>query len=123
LQAILGDLDKLGATLAALTPQRPEHNQTMREKHALNFHLLSDPDNAYAARLGLRFQVPDKLREIYLSFGLDLSKYNGDDSWSLPIPARFVVDRTGIVRVADVDVDYTRRPEASKTVADLRALA
>jgi peroxiredoxin len=123
LQAVLADLDKLGATLVALTPQRPEHNRAMRDKNALNFHLLSDPGNAYAARLGLRFQVPDKLKEVYLSFGLDLSKYNGDDGWSLPIPARFVVDRSGSVRVADVDVDYTRRPEASKTVADLRALA
>jgi peroxiredoxin len=123
LQAVLGELEELGATLVALTPQTPEHNQSMIAKNALNFHLLSDPGNAYAAELGLRFRVPDELKKVYSGFGLDLPKYNGDDSWTLPIPARYVIDQGGIIRAADIDVDYTRRPEASKTVQDLRALA
>ena len=55
-------------------------------------------------------------------FGIDLPKYNGDDSWTLPVPARFVIDSGGIIRVADVDVDYTRRPEPAKTVAEAKAL-
>ena len=94
----------------------------MMEKHALNFHLLSDPRNDYAAQLGLRFDVPDTVKQIYDGFGIDLPKYNGDDSWTLPVPARFVIDSGGIIRVADVDVDYTRRPEPAKTVADVKAL-
>ena len=109
--------------MVALTPQLPEHNQTMTDKNALNFHLLSDPGNAYAAELGLRFELPEDVKEIYGGFGIDLPKYNGDDSWSLPVPARLVVDTTGVIRAADVDVDYTRRPEPSKTVADLKAIA
>lgn len=112
----------MGATLVALTPELPEHNQAMIAKNALNFHLLSDPGNSYAAQLGLRFQVPDELKQVYSGFGLDLPTYNGDDSWTLPIPARYVVDQGGIIRAADVDVDYTRRPEASKAVEDLRAI-
>lgn len=123
MQAELGELDNLGATMVALTPQLPEHNQTMTDKNALNFHLLSDPGNAYAAELGLRFELPEDVKEIYGGFGIDLPKYNGDDSWSLPVPARLVVDTTGVIRAADVDVDYTRRPEPSKTVADLKAIA
>jgi peroxiredoxin len=122
LQAVLGELEELGATLVALTPQTPEHNRAMRDKNALNFHLLSDPGNAYAAELGLRFQVPDELKAVYQGFGLELPKFNGDESWTLPLPARFVVDQAGIVRAADVDADYTRRPEADKTLADLRAV-
>ncbi len=84
--------------------------------------MLSDPGNAYAAELGLRFQVPPEVQEIYGGFGIDLPKVNGDDSWTLPIPARLVVDAGGIVRAADIDVDYTRRPEPDKTVADVAAL-
>ena len=123
MQAVLGELEEMGATLVALTPQTPEHNQAMSAKNALNFHLLSDPGNAYAAKLGLRFQVPDELKEVYSSFGLVLPKYNGDESWTLPIPARYVIDQAGVIRAADVDVDYTRRPEASKTLDDVRAIA
>jgi peroxiredoxin len=123
LQAVLDEMDALGATLVALTPQLPEHNRAMRDKNALNFHLLSDPGNAYAAELGLRFALPADLKALYASFGVDLPKYNGDESWTLPVPARLVVDQAGIVRTADVDVDYTRRPEPTKTIADLKAIA
>jgi peroxiredoxin len=122
LQAVLSEMDELGATLVALTPQLPEHNRAMRDKNALNFHLLSDPGNAYAAELGLRFDLPADLKEVYMSFGIDLPKYNGDHSWTLPVPARLVVDQDGIVRASDVDPDYTRRPEPAKTIADLKAI-
>ncbi len=84
--------------------------------------MLSDPGNAYAAELGLRFEISPDVKEIYGGFGIDLPKVNGDDSWTLPIPARLVIDSGGIVRAADIDVDYTRRPEPDKTVADLKAL-
>jgi len=123
LQAVLNEMDALGATLVALTPQLPEHNQAMIDKNALNFHLLSDPGNAYAAELGLRFEIPADLKKEYQAMGLNLPKFNGDESWSLPIPARFVIDQDGIVRAADVDADYTRRPEAEKTITDLKAIA
>jgi peroxiredoxin len=123
LQAVADDLAQYGATIVALTPQMPEHNQEMAVKNTLNFHLLSDPGNAYAAELGLRFEVPDAVKEIYNGFGLNLPKFNGDDTWTLPIPARIVVDTSGIVRMTDIDADYTSRPEPSKTVADVASLA
>ena len=122
MQAILNDFDDLGATLVALTPQLPEHNRASREKNALNFHLLSDPGNEYASELGLRFTLPDDLKAQYQAMGLDLPKYNGDQSWTLPIPARIIVDANGIIRSVDADADYTRRPEPEKTLADLRAI-
>lgn len=123
MQKALGELEGLGASLLALTPQLAEHSRTMINKHALNYHLVMDPGNAYAAQLGLRFQVPPDLQLVYDGFGIDLPKYNGDDSWTLPVPARIVVDQGGVVRAADIDVDYTQRPEPGKTIADLKALA
>ncbi len=122
MQEILEDLEDNNATLVALTPQLPEHNQALVDKHALNFHLLSDPGNEYAAELGLRFDVSDDVKEIYANFGIDLPKYNGDESWTLPVPARLVVDSDGIIRATDTDVDYTRRPEPKKTAEDVNAL-
>ena len=95
----------------------------MVEKHGLNFDLLRDPGNDYAAQLGLRFQVPDDVKEIYLGFGNDLAVNNGDDSWTLPMPARIVIDSGGVVRATDIDPNYTSRPEPDKTLADVRALA
>ena len=94
----------------------------MIDRHKLRFEMLSDPGNGYAARLGLRFQVPEELKEVYLSLGIDLEDSSGSLDWTLPVPARIVVDRAGIVRATDIDVDYTRRPEPEKTVADVAAL-
>lgn len=95
----------------------------MAAKQALGYELLHDPGNAYAAKLGLRFPLPEYLREVYRAIGLDLPKHNGDPSWTLPIPGRFVVDRTGVLQAVDVDPDYTRRPEPEKTLADLARLS
>jgi len=122
LQAIVPELEKHGATLVAITPHKAEHSLRMVDRHKLGFEMLSDPGNAYVARLGLRFQVPEELKEAYLSLGIDLAESSGSSDWTLPIPARIVVDRTGIVRTTDIDVDYTRRPEPEKTVADVAAL-
>jgi peroxiredoxin len=114
---------ELGATPVALTPQLAEHSLTMTERHKLKFDLLSDPGNVFASQLGLTFTVPDDLREVYLSLGIDLPKHNGEDSWTLPMPARYVIDSGGIIRAADIDPDYTHRPEPEKTLADFEALA
>ena len=86
------------------------------------FPILSDARNEVAARFGLRFALPDYLRGIYASFPLDLAMYNGDASWTLPMPARFIIDPRGIIRAADSDPDYTTRPEPEDTLAALRAL-
>jgi peroxiredoxin len=122
LQQVTGTLKELGATIVAITPQPPEASRELIDKHKITFDLLSDHRNAFAAKLGLRFTLPDDLKQVYRGFGLDLAAKNGEDSWTLPMPGRFVVDRSGIVRVVDVDPDYTHRPEPEKTVADVRAL-
>ena len=67
-------------------------------------------------------QLPPDLIEVYKKIGVDLVKYNGNDLWRLPVPARFVLDRAGIVRAVEADPDYTTRPEPEVTLEALRAL-
>ena len=112
----------LGANLVALSPQLPENSMGIIEKHQLTFDILRDEGNAYAAQLGLRFALPPALVPIYQSFGIDLPTGNGESSWTLPMPARVVVDQSGIVRATDIDPDYTVRPEPAKTLEDLKKL-
>jgi peroxiredoxin len=123
LQQVVGTFKEHGATIVAITPQLAEASRSLMEKQGISFDLLSDPGNAYAAKLGLRFKLPDDLKGVYLSFGNDLAVRNGEGSWTLPMPGRFVIDPGGIVRAEDVDPDYERRPEPQKTVDDVKALA
>jgi peroxiredoxin len=122
LQDIVEPLARLNTTLVALTPQVPSHSLKMIESHKLGFDILSDPGNAYAAQLGLRFEIPPEIKEIYLGFGIDLPACNGEPSWTLPMPGRVIVDRQGVVRAVDVDPDYTVRPEPQRTLEQVQAL-
>jgi peroxiredoxin len=89
----------------------------------LDFEILFDDDNAYAESIGLKHGFPDDLKGVYGKFGLNLDSFNGNSKWELPIASRFVVDQTGIIRAADINADYTKRPEPTETVEVLRSFA
>jgi peroxiredoxin len=118
----LPEFEAAGATLVAVSPMVERFVRQIVRKHQLTFPVLMDRGNAVAARFGLVYTLPDYLKELYLSFGNDLPKFNGDDSWTLPMPARFVIDREGIIRSADVSPDYTVRSDPAKAVMAVKAI-
>ena len=83
------------------------------------FELLHDPGNRVAADFGVRIELSRDLQSANRSLGLDLPTFNGDDSWTLPIPARFIIDQKGLVRYAELDPDYTLRIPAAHTLSAL----
>ena len=112
IQAALPELQQRGAKLVAISPQTPVNSRRSRRENKLSFPILADPGNAVAASFGLRFKLPDYLIELYRDvFKNDLAVANGDPSWTLPMPARFVIGQDGIILYAEVNPDYTRRPD------------
>ena len=81
------------------------------QKHHLRYNLLHDENNSIARLFNLVWQLPEDLQEIYKGFGIDLERFNGNTAWELPMPARFIIDRDGIIRDAAVYPDHTERPE------------
>lgn len=94
----------------------------MAAKQGLTFPIVQDTGLAIARSFGLVFTLPDDLKALYQSFGIDLPKNTGHAAWELPMPARYVIDRTGLVRSSEVDPDYTSRPEPAETLAIVRGL-
>jgi peroxiredoxin len=84
--------------------------------------ILVDRDNALAEKFGLVITLPDELREIYRSFGIDLERHNGNDSWTLPMPACYIIAQNGLVYDAAVSVDHTTRPDPEETLNKLDRL-
>jgi peroxiredoxin len=121
LQAALPAFRDAGASLVAISPQNPVNSRKSVRTNGLDFPILSDPGNETAAAFGLRFELPDYLVELYKGLKNDLPKFNGDDSWTLPMPARFVIGRDGIIRYAEVNPDYTRRPDPEDMLPVLRS--
>ncbi len=124
LQAALPEFERLGASLVAISPQSAANSRKSQRENKATFPILSDPGNEVAARFGLRFKLPDYLIELYKDvFKNDLSLVNGDSSWTLPMPGRFVIGQDRTVLYAEVNPDYTRRPDPEELLPTLQATA
>lgn len=119
-QQALSEIEAAGATLVAITPELPDASLSTAEKNALKYQVLSDVDATYANELNLVFSLPEELRPIYLSFGIDIEKHNGPGQYGLPLAATYVLDQSGKITSAFVDADYTKRQEPSEVVAALK---
>ena len=123
LQQALPEFQARGASLVAISPQNPVNSRKSLRQNSLDFPILSDSHNDVAAAFGLRFEMQDYLVELYKSLKNDLPAFNGDPSWTLPMPARYVVGQDGTILYAEVNPDYTRRPEPEDMLPALRRAA
>src|SRR5580693_321818 len=122
LQGIDSEVRALGAQIAVLTPEHERYTRSLHKKLNLTFDILTDLHLKTAEQFRLAFVLPDYLRELYKSFGSALDRFHDESEYRLPMPARYVIDKAGIIRAADVNADYTIRPEPSETIRILRAL-
>ena len=120
IQDAAGEIRALGASLVAISPQTAPNRRKSERENALSFPILSDHGNALANTFGLRYRLPDELIALYKGFGNDLAIGNGEDSWTLPMPARYVIAPDGVIAYAEVNADYTRRPDPSELLPVLR---
>jgi peroxiredoxin len=123
LQAALPMFEEQGAKLVAISPQTAANSRRSMRENKLTFPILSDPRNGVAAAFGLQFELPDYLIDIYRNvFKNDLAVVNGKPSWTLPMPARFVIAQEGTILYAEVNPDYTRRPDPEELLPALQKL-
>jgi peroxiredoxin len=113
LEAARSEIEARGATLIAISQQTPANSRKSQRQNALGFPILSDHGGEVTEQFGLRWTLPEYLREMHSQLGADLGQFNGEDSWTLPMPARYVIGQDGVVAYAEVNADYTRRPEPS----------
>ena len=92
----------------------------MHDQHKLRFPLLSDAGNKVALQFGLTYRVPPPQGAVYRRAFVNLPFTNGDDSWELPIPATYIIDRDGTVLYASANEDYTERPEPRDILGHLQ---
>jgi peroxiredoxin len=122
-QQRLGDFDRLGATLVAVSPETPDDTLDTAQKNALAFEVLSDVEGRLADALGIRFQLTPAIRALYEKFGHDLPTRNGDGRWSLPMPATFIVAKGGVIASVFADPDYRTRLDPEQALSAVAALS
>ncbi len=121
-QKKLPEIQALGASLVAISPQTPDNSLSTVEKNELSFEVLSDVGNQVARQFGLIFTLPEELRPIYETFGIDLPAHNGDKKFELPIAATYVVAPDGTIVLSFVNADYTQRLEPQEVLKTLQKM-
>lgn len=99
-----------------------EYAKQLVDQYQLGFPLLCDPGNQLAAQFGLSYALAPELHNIYKKFGLDVPRYNGDNSWQIPMPSCIIIDRNGVIRETEIHLDHSTRTAPEKTIVLLKEL-
>ena len=114
------EIKELGAEMVGISPDSVESSQANVEKNKIGFPILSDADVSAAKAFGLAFKVDDATVTKYKGFGIDLEKASGQPHHALPIPAVYIVDKTGTIVFAHSNPDYRQRLDAKTIVEELK---
>lgn len=118
----LAKMSSLGATIIAVTPDGPKHIEQTVTDQKLRFEVLSDYKGQAASMFGIGFEMPAEMQEKYKGYGVDLSQRNWNQSWTLPHPAAYVIDRDAKVRYAYCNEDYKVRADPEEAIEALEQI-
>ena len=123
LQKYVPEMEEFGATMFAISPEKPQYTSRIIKRQKLTFDILQDERNTVAEKFGIKWKLPRDVVDLYRDkLHYNLMAYHGNDDWSLPIPARFLVDTNGIIRYAESTPDYSTRPDPDDLVDVLKTL-
>lgn len=118
----IDEIEKMGAAFVAITMEKPDLAQKTGAKHTPGTTILSDSTGDVSRAFRLAFTLDDKTVKTYKGYGIDLEKANASESWELPAPATYVIDRDGVIRYAWSSWDYTKRAPIAEVVEATRAV-
>jgi peroxiredoxin len=123
LQKYVPEIEALGAQMIAMSPERHDYSKRIIKRQQLTFDILQDQRNAVAEKFGIKWKLSEEVKKLYQEiFHYNLKLYHGDDDWSLPIPARFLADKSGTIRYAESTPDYSTRPDPDDLMKVLKEL-
>jgi peroxiredoxin len=123
-QALLPRIAAAGASLVAISPEKPDDTMTTAGKNEVTFPVLSDIGNAVGKAFGVVYAFTDEVRGVYNGFKLDIPAKNGTpDDWSLPLSATYIIGGDGIIQFADTRVDYRERTDPLEILSVLERRA
>jgi len=99
-----------GATVVAISPQKPEYLEKMAAKTGATFSLLYDEGYTISDAYEVSFTPEEKQLYTYNTrLNANLKEAHSDDSQRLPIPATYIISRRGNIIWRQFDPDYHNR--------------
>lgn len=109
LKKALPEFEKYNAQVIAISPQSPDKSAEQVKKDGFPFQVLSDSNAKVMKDYKLYFELPADLMRVYKEHGLDIEEFNGEGRNGLPTPGAFIIDKNGIIRAMQAEVDYKSR--------------
>lgn len=122
LAAAQPDIERLGGQVVSIMPDSAAYTGGAFGSDPLPFPILSDVDLGYMLSLGLVYWVGADVASLYRELGIDLERYQGNDSHFLPLTAKFVVGRDGLVKARQVDIEFRQRVELAELLRMIERL-
>lgn len=123
LQDSLKLIEKAGATVIAVSPEKPDYLNKMKSKNGVQFTILYDEDYKIAKAFDVNFLPTKKERTLYnVMLGAKLKKSHSDDSEQLPIPATFLINKDGKIVWRQFDPNYKNRSTVENILKALKEI-
>jgi peroxiredoxin len=108
-----------GATLIAVSPEKPENISKTIEKTKAEYPILYDEGLKIMKAYEVEFEVPENTITRYRNAGIDLEKSNGGNGKYLPVPAIYIIDKESTVTYRFFEPDYKKRPSVAEILKNL----
>ncbi len=108
-----------GATLIAISPEKPENITKTVEKTKAEYSILYDEGLKIMKAYEVEFEVPENTITRYRNSGIDLEKNNGGNGKYLPVPAIYIIDKESTVTYRFFEPDYKKRPSVLEILKNL----
>ena len=108
-----------GATLIAVTPEKPESITKTIEKTSATYSILFDEGLKIMNAYNVAFEVPENTLTRYRNTGIDIEKNNGSNGKYLPVPAVFIIDKESTIIYRFFEPDYKKRPTVQEILDNL----
>lgn len=108
-----------GATLVAVSPEKPENIQKTIAKTKATYPILFDDGLTIMNAYNVTYQVDTATVAKYKKYGIDFKEANGSNGDHLPVPAVFVIGKNDIIKYVHFDPDYTKRASVKEILDHL----
>ncbi|MEI9947296.1 MAG: peroxiredoxin-like family protein [Chitinophagaceae bacterium] len=109
-----------GATVIAITPEKPESISKTIEKTKAEYSIIYDEALKIMKAYEVEYEVPANTLKRYQNTGIDLEENNGKNGNYLPIPATYIIDKEMNIIYRYFDADYKKRPSIKEILDNLK---
>lgn len=119
LQDSLQLLTAKGAYVVGVTPETGENiNKTINKTHA-SFSMIQDKGYKIMKSYDVNYVMDPTLFSAYKKNGVDMESNNGNTDHVLPVPATYIINKSGKLVYVHFDKDFKNRPTIKSLAAAL----